>query len=103
MFHNYLAQGRDEFEILSVPGKLTVYQVFAATVVSYQRFEDQTPAHRLGSASATRQWLTRILHASRYLSLRRRLELYMASVRSAATYGLAAVGMTRKGVQHLNA
>ena len=76
---------------------------YLGVVVSYQRFEDKALAHRLSSDSATRQRLTEVLHANTYLSLRRRLELYMACVRSTATYGLAVVGLSREGVQHLNA
>ena len=50
--------------------------------------------HRLRMASCSRQRLIRVLHSGRHLSIKQRLEMYMACVRSSAIYGLPAVGFT---------
>ena len=68
--------------------------VYLGVVVSYGTYELQTMKHRLQIASGSRQRLIRILHSGRHLSIKQRLEMYMACVRSSAIYGLPAVGFT---------
>ena len=41
-----------------------------------------------------RQWLQKILHSSRVLSLMHRVRLYLTCVRASAVYGLCAAGLT---------
>ena len=74
---------------------------YLGVVVSCKKFEDLTLRYRSHCALATRQSLTKILHASRHLSLNRRLELYFACVRSAVLYGIAVTGLSRRGVHQL--
>ena len=68
--------------------------VYLGVVVSYGNYELQTMKHRLRIANCSRQRLIRILHSSRHLTIKQRLEMYMACVRSSAIYGLPAVGFT---------
>ena len=65
--------------------------VYLGVVASYGRFEDATFQHRLKAAIHNKQRLQRILHSQR-LSLRYRVRLYVACVRSTLMYGLHAVG-----------
>ena len=68
--------------------------------VSYQNFEKLTLAHRLAAANAQRARLLKILHHNG-ISVRRRLQLWVTCVRSAALYGLRAVGMGQKQIDRL--
>ena len=68
--------------------------VYLGVVVSYGNYELQTMQHRLQIARASRQRLIKILHSSQHLGVHKRLELYMACVRSSAIYGVNAVGHT---------
>ena len=86
---------------LLVPQSTTLK--YLGVIVSYQRFEDQTLASRLQSASVTRHRLLKVLHASRFLPVQKRLQLYMACVRSTALYGIPVIGITPKGVRQLQA
>ena len=75
--------------------------VYLGVVASYAHYELQTMKHRLQIARASRQRLIKILHSSRHLGVHKRLELYMACVRSSATYGLNAVGHTHASLNLL--
>ena len=86
---------------LLVPQSTTLK--YLGVIVSYQRFEDQTLASRLQSASVTRHRLLKVLHASRFLPVQKRLQLYMACVRSTALYSIPVIGIKPKGVRQLQA
>ena len=73
---------------------------YLGTKVSYQNFEKLTLAHRLAAANAQRARLLKILH-HKGISVRRRLQLWVICVRSAALYGLHAVGMGQKQIDRL--
>ena len=68
--------------------------------VSYQNFEKLTLQHRLAAANAQRARLLKVPH-HKGLSVKRRLQLWATCVRSAALYGLHAVGMSQKQVDRL--
>ena len=70
--------------------------------ISYGNFEDATLDSRLAVAHSTRGRLLRVLHARRYLTMRKRLQLYFLCVRTAATYGLLPVGVTSAGFRKLH-
>ena len=96
--HLRRVQGREVLD-LGLPGKpLLIPKVqqmtYLGVVVSYGSFEKQTLAHRLKVAAMNRQRLQKILHSSRILSVRHRLRLYLTCIRTSATYGLHAVGLT---------
>ena len=63
--------------------------VYLGIIASYQNFELQTYRHRLHVARGNRQRLLKTLHAAG-LSLKCRVRLYEACVRSSLTYGLHA-------------
>ena len=65
--------------------------------VSYQNFEKLTLQHRLAAANAQRARLLKVLH-HKGISVKRRLQLWVTCVRSAALYGLHAVEMGKKQV-----
>ena len=65
-------------------------------------FEDATLDSRLAVAHSTRGRLLRVLHARRYLTMRKRLQLYFLCVRTAAIYGLLPVGVTSAGSRKLH-
>ena len=68
--------------------------VYLGVFVSYSKYELQTMKHRLHTARASRQRLIQVLHSSRHLSVKQRIELYNARVCSSSLYGVAAVGLT---------
>ena len=68
--------------------------------ISYHNFEKQTLQHRLAAANAQRARLLKILHR-KGISVKRRLQLWVTCVRSAALYGLHAVGLGQKQVDRL--
>ena len=68
--------------------------------VSYQNFEKLTLQTRLAAANAQRARLLKILHR-KGISVKQRLQLWVTCVRSAALYGLHAVGMGQKQVDGL--
>ena len=68
--------------------------------ISYGNFEKQTLQHRLAAAEAQRSRLLKILH-HKGIPVRKRLQLWVACVRSAALYGLHAVGLGQKQVDRL--
>ena len=70
--------------------------------ISYGNFEDATLDSRLAVAHSTRGRLLRVLHARRYLTMRKRLQLYFLCVRTAALYGLLPVGVTSAGFRKLH-
>ena len=84
---------------LLVPQSTTLK--YLGVIVSYQRFEDQTLASRLQSASITRHRLPKVLHASRFLPVQKRLQLYMACVRSTALYGIPVARAIARSPVHL--
>ena len=57
--------------------------------------------HRLRIAAGSRQRLIKVLHSSRYLSVRQRVALYVACVRSCSLYGAVAAGFTHKSLELL--
>ena len=68
--------------------------VYLGIVASYGQFEMQTMQHRLQVARGSRMRLVKILHSNRHLSIKQRVEIYIACVRSSSIYGIAAVGVT---------
>ena len=67
---------------------------YLGILASYKDFEFRSLLHRLSAAETNYGRLKRILHSSRYVSVKRRLIIHNACVRSSATYGLLAVGLT---------
>ena len=74
---------------------------YLGIIASYGSFEVQTMKHRLRIAAGSRQRLIKVLHSSRYLSVRQRIALYVACVRSCSLYGVVAVGFTYKSLELL--
>ena len=68
---------------------------YLGIIASYKDFEFRSLQHRLSAADSNYGRLKRILHCTKYISIRRRLIVYNACVRSSATYGLLAVGLTQ--------
>ena len=81
--------GKDE---LRIPVKTSM--TYLGICVSYGNFEQETLSARLKVAQATRCRLSKVLSAHRYLTQQQRIHLYVLCVRSAALYGLGAVGLT---------
>ena len=69
--------------------------VYLGITASYGSFELSTLNMRIAAAESNRNRLKGVLHNSRYLSVKRRLVIYNACVRSSMVYGLLAVGITR--------
>ena len=67
---------------------------YLGIIASYKDFEFRSLLHRLSAADSNYKRLKRVLHSTRYISVRRRLIIYNACVRSSASYGLLAVGVT---------
>ena len=95
---NFLCVGAAQLQIRVPVHDSMVYLGIVASylgiVASYHQFEMQTMIHRLQIARSSRQRLIKILHSSRRLSIKQRVEMYMACVRSSAIYGVAVVGLT---------
>ena len=90
---------------LGVPGSPLIiprvnHMVYLGVVVSYGKFETQTFEHRRKAAIHNRQRLLRVLHAKR-LSIRCRVRLYVACVRSTLMFGLHAIGITADVLRRL--
>ncbi len=68
--------------------------------VSYGNYEKQTLQHRLAAAQAQRARLLRVLH-HKGLPTKRRLQLWVTCIRSAALYGLHAVGLPQRQLERL--
>ena len=66
--------------------------VYLGVIASYGSFEQQSCMHRVKAAMANRHRLAKILH-SRSLSLRQRVRIYHACVRSCLLYAQHAVGV----------
>ena len=66
--------------------------VYLGVIASYASFEQQSCMHRVKAAMANRHRLAKILH-SRSLSLRQRVRIYHACVRSCLLYAQHAVGV----------
>ena len=75
---------------------------YLGIIASYKDFEFRSLLHRLAAAETNYGRLKRILHSSRYISVRRRLIIHNACVRSSATYGLLAVGLTSPMLDRLS-
>ena len=75
---------------VSVP--ISKQSKYLGIMVSYQNFEQASLQHRLKAAGLARQRLAKVLHCSKYLSLRQRLQIYTACVRSTFLYGLPTIG-----------
>ncbi|CAE6935538.1 unnamed protein product [Symbiodinium sp. CCMP2592] len=69
---------------------------YLGIIVSYQRFEKASVQHRLKSAGLARQRLAKVLHSSKYLSIKQRLRIYTACVRSVLLYGISSLKLTEK-------
>ena len=74
--------------------------VYLGVVASYGRYEVATFQHRLKAAIQNKQRLQRILHCQ-CLSLRYRVRLYVACVRSTLLYGLHAVGFSHEVLRQM--
>ena len=100
LLHKHLQGKRDEQCLvigfgkgeLRIPVKTSM--TYLGICVSYGNFEQETLSARLKVAQATRCRLSKVLSAHRYLTQQQRIHLYVLCVRSAALYGLGAVGMT---------
>ena len=100
LLHKHLQGKRDEQCLvigfgkgeLRIPVKTSM--TYLGICVSYGNFEQETLSVRLKVAQATRCRLSKVLSAHRYLTQQQRIHLYVLCVRSAALYGLGAVGMT---------
>ena len=77
------------------------HMVYLGIIASYGNYEAQTLKHRLQAGAQNRQRLAKLLH-SNVLSLRYRVRLYQACIRSTIVYGLHAVGMTDSVLQKLD-
>ena len=84
---------------LRIPVKTSMQ--YLGICVSYDNFEQETLTARLKVAQATRSRLSKVLSARRYLTQQQRIHLYVLCIRSAALYGLGAVGMTSKCLRKL--
>ena len=78
------------------------YMTYLGIQISYTNFEDATLDSRLAVAQLTRGRLIKVLHARRYLQLRKRLQSYTLCVRTAALYGLTSTGVTAAGLRRLH-
>ena len=76
--------------------------IYLGIVASYENFELQTCRHRLAIAMQTKHRLIKVLHSAD-LSLKHRLRLYVACVRSTMLYGQHAVGVTTSVLHRLDA
>ena len=75
---------------------------YLGIIVSYQDYEAKSVAHRLKAAGISRQRLAKVLHSSTYLSLRQRLLIYQACVRSSILYGVSTFPLQAKDIQALH-
>ena len=75
--------------------------VYLGVVASYGRFEVATYRHRLKAAVHNKQRLQRVLHCKR-LTVKYRVRLYVACVRSTLMYGLHAVGYSSEVLRRLD-
>ena len=76
-------------------------KLYLGIVAPYHSFEMQTFQHRLQAARANKHRLVKVLHASG-LSLKYRVRLYSACIRSSLTYSLHAVGYTHAVLHKLD-
>ena len=70
--------------------------VYLGVIMSYQQFELQTLQHRMRVAIMQKHRLVKVLHSARMISLKHRIRIYLACVRSTTMYGLHAVGVGQK-------
>ena len=75
---------------------------YLGIMISYQNFETASLRHRLQSAGLARQRLAKILHSSRHISIRQRLVIYTACIRSVMLYGLVHLTLSDKDLLELH-
>ena len=75
--------------------------VYLGVVMSYQQFELQTLQHRTQVATTQKHRLVKVLHSARIISLKHRIRVYLACIRSATMYVLHAVGIGQKAAARL--
>ena len=104
--HTALIDGKKLFRLTYNMQTLTVpiaTQVkYLGIIVSYQDYEAKSVAHRLKAAGISRQRLAKVLHSSKYLSIRQRLLIYQACVRSSILYGVSTFPLHAKDIQALH-
>ena len=98
--------GGKQYIDLGAPGKPRLVKFvlefeYLGIIASYKDFEFRSLQHRLSAADSNYGRLKRILHSTKYIGARRRLIVYNACVRSSATYGLLAVGLTQVMLEKL--
>ena len=76
---------------------------YLGVVVSYGAFEQQSMDKRLRAARANQALLRKFLYGRKGLTQTHKLSMYRTCIRSAATYGLPAVGVTPKSLRALHA
>ena len=95
--HIRLCQG---LQTVSVP---VVKQVkYLGIIVSYQDFELASVRHRLQCAGISRQRLAKVMHSSRHLTLKQRLQIYQVCVRTSLLYGVTAFSLPPKALLALH-
>ena len=76
---------------------------YLGVVVSYGAFEQHSMDKRLRAARANQALLAKFLYGRKGLTQTHKLSMYRTCIRSAATYGLSAVGVTPKSLRALHA
>ena len=94
----WISVGTPRHPLLLPPETKTLY---LGVIGSSNNFEMQTFQHRLNMGRANKHRLLKILHASG-LSLKYRVRLYEACIRSSLMYGLHAVGLTQPVLHKLD-
>ena len=87
-------------DFVTVP--ISAQSKYLGIIVSYQNFERASLNHRLKSAGLARQRLAKVLHCSKRLSLRLRLQIYTACIRTTLLYGLTTLGLSDKDLLQLH-
>ena len=75
---------------------------YLGVVVSYQQFEMQTLQRIMKVTNLQKHRLVKVLHSTRGLSLKHRIRVYLACVRSTTMCGLHAIGVTPRGAARLS-
>ena len=81
---------------------ITAQSKYLGIIVSYQNFERASLNHRLKAAGLARQRLAKVLHCSKHLSMRQRLQIYAACIRTTLLYGLTTLGLSDKDLLQLH-
>ena len=104
--HIHLQDGKRVFmfqhgtSYVSVP--ISKQAKYLGIMVSYQNFEQASLQHRLKAAGLARQRLAKVLHCSKYLSMRQRLQIYAACIRATFLHGLTTIGLSDKDLRQLH-